>query len=312
MDIVTFNDILQAKNRISEYVNQTRIISDPSLNNKLRNNIFFKLENLQKSGSFKVRGAFNHLLYLKENNKLPKKVVVVTSGNHGIATAYICNKLGIELLIYTSKITSKYKIETMTRFGANVIVTDKRSQANILAESKIKDDYHFIHPSSDDLVIAGQGTVLLESIQQECEFDSVFAACGGGGLVSGIYLASQGCVKKPRVFAVEPQNANDAWLSVQNNEIFSFKDSPNTIADGARTLSVSPKIFQYLKRIDDIITVSENDILSWSQDLNKILKMNIEPTAAMAMAGCCKWIEKNDIKGENILVILSGGNCQDL
>lgn len=308
MNNLSFKDIAKARNRIADYICKTNIVSNSSLNKELNNQIFFKLENLQKTGSFKARGAFNHLLNLKEQGKLPKKVVAVTSGNHGSAVSYICAKLGIESLIYTSNITPNFKIKAMRNFGAQVIITQKRSQANQLAEEKVKEGYHFIHPSSDDFVITGQGTMFLESVEQEGEFDSVFAACGGGGLVSGIYIASQENPGQTKVFAVEPDLANDALLSVKNNKIFSFKESPATIADGARTLAISENTFSYLKQIDDILSVSEEEINIWTKKLNNILETNIEPTAAMSMAGCNKWILDNDIKDEKILVVISGGN----
>ncbi len=308
MNDLTFENVLEAQNRISNHIHKTKIISNKFLNKDLDNEIFFKLENLQKSGSFKARGAFNHLLYLKEQEELPKKVVAVTSGNHGTAIAYICSKLGIEALIYTSKVTTHFKIESMRNLGAKVVITDKRSKANKLAEEKIKEGYHFIHPFADNLIIAGQGTLFLESVEQIGQFDSTFAPCGGGGLVSGIYLANQNYKKKSKIFAVEPQIANDARLSVTNNKIFSFSDSPNTIADGARTLSVSDNTFCYLKQLNDIIEVSEKEISYWTKQLTNILQEKIEPTAAMAMAGCSKWITDNKIQNEKILVVISGGN----
>lgn len=306
---LSFQDIVTACNRINGYINKTKIISFDSIDKKLNNKILFKLENLQKTGSFKARGAFNHLLCLKEQNILPEKIVAVTSGNHGTAIAYICSILKIKALIYTSKVTSNFKINAMRNFGAEVVITEKRSQANFLAEEKIKEGYHFIHPSADDLVICGQGTILIETIEQYGEeFDSVFAPCGGGGLVSGIYIASKG-YKNIKVFGVEPEIANDAKISVDSGKIFAFSESPNTIADGARTLAITENTFQYLKEISDIITVSEGEISYWTEQLNNLSQeKNIEPTAAMAMAGCAKWIEQNKIKNQKILVVLSGGN----
>lgn len=302
-------DIIAAYKRISGFVTNTKVVSDEIINKKLGNQIFFKLDNLQKTGSFKARGAFNHLLSLKEQQKLPKKVVVVTSGNHGIAVSYICKEFRLECLIYTSKITPKSKIAAMEANGAQIIVTEKRSQANKLAQDKVSDGYHFIHPSADDMVIAGQGSVFLEVLEEMEEIDAVFAPCGGGGLVSGIYLASQTAQNKPKIFAVEPESGNDSYLSVKNGKIFTFDESPNTIADGARTLAISENTFQYLKKISGILTVNEQKIENWTKELNKTLEGKIEPTAACAIAGCEKWITENNIKDQNILVVISGRNC---
>lgn len=307
---LSLTDVLEARNRISKYIEKTKIISDEGINKRLHNKIFFKLDNLQKTGSFKIRGAFNHLLSLQEKGILPKKVVAVTSGNHGKALAYICKELKIEALIYTPKITPKSKIDAIESLGAKVVITEKRAEANKLSEEKIKEGYHYIHPSADNLVIAGQGSIFLESLEEIEKIDTVFVPCGGGGLVSGIYLASQQCENKPKIFAVEPEVANDAYISVENNKIFAFTESPKTIADGARTLAISENTFQYLKKIDGIITVGEDKIISWTKELNIILEGIIEPTSAMSMAGCEKWINENNIKNQNILIIISGGNSE--
>ncbi len=301
-------DVINAKNRISDFIINTDLVSNEALNKELNNKIFFKLDNLQKTGSFKIRGALNHLLLLKEQGEMPKKVVVVTSGNHGAAVAYACKKFNIECLIYTSKITPIFKINNMKKFGAEIVITQKRKEANKLAAEKIKEGYHFIHPSSGDDVIAGQGTIFIEAIEKEEEFDAVFVPCGGGGLVSGIYLASETCKKKPEIFAIEPSSANDAQISIKNNDIFIFDDSPKTIADGARSLCVSENTFKYLKNIAGIIDVAENDIVYWQKRVNNLLNQNIEPTSALSMAGCFKWIKENNVKNKSILVIISGGN----
>ena len=306
--LLSFDDIIEAGKRIASNVVNTPIITSDFLNEKLKSQIFFKLETHQRTGSFKARGALNHLLYLKETKALPKKVVAYSSGNHAQAVAYACKMLDIEALICTSKVTSPLKISATRRLGAEVIITEKRSEAEALTMDKVAEGYHFIHPSNDDLVIAGQGTACLEALDSLGEFNAIFAPCGGGGLISGTYLAAQNLRNKPKIYAAEPLTANDAALSLQNNEIYHFADSPNTIADGARTLAISPRTFAYLKLIDGIIQVSENDIIYWTQWLHHILKTTIEPTSAMAMAACFSWIKDNPIANQKILVILSGGN----
>jgi threonine dehydratase len=304
MKFLSNSDVIAAQKRIADYIIKTPLVSSDFLNEKLNNQIFFKLESHQKTGSFKARGALNHLLYLKEINELPKKVVAVSSGNHAQAVAYTCKMLGIPSIIYTSKIASKIKIQATRLYGAEVVVTEKRVEANNLALEKIKEGYHFIHPSDDDLIIAGQGTACLEALDEIGKVDTIFSPCGGAGLVSGCYLAAG----NSEVFAVEPQNANDAALSLQNGKIFHFEDSPQTICDGARTLSISERTFQYLKKMKGVLLASEEEIIYWTQWLNYLLKTTIEPTSAMAMAGCFNYIKENKIAGKKLLVILSGGN----
>jgi len=308
VNLLSFDDIALAGKRINGNIVNTPIITSDFLNEKLKSQIFFKLETHQKTGSFKARGALNHLLYLKENKILPKKVVAYSSGNHAQAVAHACKMLDIEALICTSKITSPLKIHSTRSLGAEVIIAEKRSEAEEISMAKVKEGYHFIHPSDDNLVIAGQGTACLETLYSLGEFNAVFAPCGGGGLISGTYLATQNLKNKPKIYAAEPKMANDAALSLKNDKIYRFPDSPNTIADGARTLSISPRTFAYLKLIDGIIEVDENDIIYWTQWLHYILKTTIEPTSAMAMAACFAWIKNNSITNQKILIILSGGN----
>jgi threo-3-hydroxy-L-aspartate ammonia-lyase len=304
MKFLSIDDVIAAQKRIANYVIKTPVVTADFLNEKLNNQIFFKLESHQKTGSFKARGALNHLLYLKEINQLPKKVVAVSSGNHAQAVAYTCKMLKIPAIIYTSKIASKIKIQATRLYGAEVVITEKRTEANDLALEKIKEGYHFIHPSDDDLIIAGQGTSCLEALEEIGKVDTIFSPCGGGGLVSGCYLAAE----NSDVFAVEPQNANDAALSLKNGKIFHFQDSPETICDGARTLAVSERTLQYLQKMKGILLASEEEIIYWTQWLNYLLKTTIEPTSALAMAGCFNYIKENNISGKKMLVILSGGN----
>ena len=311
MKLLSLSDVLAAENRIADYIVNTPVVTCDFLNQRLKNKLFFKLESHQKIGAFKSRGALNHLLYFKEINQLPKKVVSVSSGNHAQAVAYACKMLDIEALIYTSRITSSLKIRATKMLGAQVIVTETRKEANILALEKAeKEGYHFLHPYDDDLVIAGQGTACLEALKTiDQKVDAVFIPCGGGGLPSGTYLAAQHeLAKGAQIFACEPEIANDAALSLKRGEIYQFNDSPNTIADGARTLSISPRTFEYLKKIDGIIEASEESIIYWTQWLHYLLKTTVEPTSAMAMAGCFNWIKDNKIIDRNILIIISGGN----
>src|SRR5690606_15817128 len=173
----------------------------------------------------KARGALNHLLYLKEQNRLPQKVVAVSSGNHAQAVAYACKILNIPALVYTSKITSSLKIQATRTYGAEVIITEKRKEANELALSKIKEGYHLLHPYDDDLVIAGQATTCLEALEEiNDEIDAIFSPCGGGGLPSGTYLSAKQLKNKPQIFACEPLIANDAAISLKTGKIYSFEE----------------------------------------------------------------------------------------
>jgi threonine dehydratase len=157
------------------------------------------------------------------------------------------------------------------------------------------------------MVIAGQGTACLEALEDGGMMDAVFATCGGGGLLSGTLLATQLTGKNIPVFGCEPQMANDAARSYRTGKIVSFDETPMTIADGARTLHISECTLAYLRQLRDFYEVSEDNILYWTQWLHHLLKVVVEPTSAVAMAGACQWLKTQKEK-KRVLVILSGGN----
>lgn len=303
--------ILEAQKRLKGHINKTPLLQSHILNKWLNSNIFFKFEGMQKIGAFKARGALNTLLALKEQNKLPKEVVAYSSGNHSQAVAWAANKLGIKSVIIIPKFASKIKITATKAYGAEVILTEERQHAENLAKEKAKADGAFLLPPFDnDFVIAGQGTAALEAWQDEGNFNAVFAPCGGGGLLSGTYLATQLMSKSALVYASEPKTANDASRSYKNATIFRFKTSPKTLADGVRTLGISERTFNYLKRLDGFYEITETEITYWTQWLMHLLKVTVEPTSALGMAAAYKWLSKQP-PYKKILIILSGGNIDE-
>ncbi len=304
------NEILLAANRIKNHIKNTPVISDQKLNEELGAQIFFKMENQQETNSFKARGAFNAILSYKEKHgKFPEKIVAQSTGNHGQAIAYACKKFGIKALIYMITKASPLKIAAVKNLGAEVILLEKRSDVNAQALEKQKDGYVFIHTSGDANVISGQGTAALEALAEIGEVDAIFAPCGGGGLISGCFLAAQNLSPKAKIFACEPLSANDVARSIRERKIVGFEDTPNTIADGARTLATSEICFQYLKQIAGILEISEEEIIFWQKKLSEILQQKIEPTSALAIAGAKQFLVNNpQEKNQKILVIISGGN----
>lgn len=307
---LNFNDVVLSYERIKSGLVKTPLITNQFLNDFFQANIFFKLEALQTTGSFKIRGVLNAILsYQERHKKLPEKIVAVSSGNHAQAIAYACNKLGIKSLIYMAENTSPLKINSTKFYGAEVVVTKKREEANQQSQAKIAERYYYLHPSDHDDIILGQATACFESLKEAGEMEAIFAPCGGGGLVSGCFLASLGLSKNAKVFACEPLLGNDAAISVKSGKIFSFADSPNTIADGARSLSISKRTFNYLNKIAAIMEISEEEIIYFSQWLNNLLKVTVEPTATLAFAGAVRYLKANPhLKRPKILVMISGGN----
>lgn len=302
--------ILHAANRIKNYIKNTPVISDEKLNQEFGAQIFLKMENQQITNSFKARGAFNAILsYQETHQKFPEKIVVQSSGNHAQAIAYACKKFGIKALIYMINKAEPLKIKAARDLGAEVVLLEKRSDVNKQAEEKQKEGYFFIHPSANEDVIAGQGTGALEALTQIGEVDFIFAPCGGGGLVSGCFLAAKELSPKAQVFACEPLNANDVARSIRERKIVGFEDTPTTIADGARTLATSETCFHYLKQIAGVLEISEEEIIFWQKKLSGDLNQKIEPTSVLAIAGAKRFLQENpQIKNPKILVIISGGN----
>lgn len=307
---IKFDHILQAHNRIKDYIEATPTISNQKLNEELGAEIFFKMENVQRSKSFKIRGAFNTVLsYREKHGKFPDKIVVQSSGNHAQAVANVGKEFGIPVLVYMISKASPVKIAATKKLGADVVLLDKRSQVNAAAAAKQKEGYVLIHPFADINVISGQATAALESLKEIGEVDLLFSPCGGGGLSSGSFLAAQELSPKAKVFACEPLNGNDVAQSMRANKIISFEDTPNTIADGARTLSTDEICFQYLKKLAGVLEISEEKIIFWQKKLSNILQHKIEPTSAMTIAGTEQFLQQNPrFKGLKILNIISGGN----
>ncbi len=306
IEILSPSAVTNAYNRIRGKINHTPLLQSNTLNEALISQIYFKFEGMQKVGAFKARGALNTLLALKEQGILPHEVVAYSSGNHAQAVAWAAKCLGVKATIIVPKIASPIKIAATKSYGAEVILTDERQEAEDLAAEKAKTCF-LLPPYDHDDVIAGQGTAALEAWMDEGNFDAVFAPCGGGGLISGTYLATRLFSNTSKVYAAEPEIANDAAQSYKTGVIKRFTTSPMTIADGTRTLSISERTFQYIKKLDDIYEIPEDNIIYWTQWLTHLLKINLEPTCALGMAGAFQWI-RNGNTAKKILVIVSGGN----
>ena len=192
------------------------------------------------------------------------------------------------------------KREAIKSLGAELIVTDTRIEAETTAKYKgTQEGYHFIHPSDNDSVIAGAATLTYESLTDLGSTpDAIFAACGGGALLSGAYLGSMAAGISTKIYGCEPIIANDASRSYKLGKIVGFEESPQTMADGLRTLKVSERTFKYLQKLDGFIEASEDEILYWSVWLNKLLEVPCEPTAALTMASAYNWLKTKE-KGQN-------------
>ena len=328
------NNIEIAINRIKSFINKTPIATSKNLDLELENNFYFKVESEQVSKAFKIRGVFNHLLELKEKEALPQKVVAYTTGNHGIGLSIAAKKLNIHARIYAPKNILKTKQDLMIENGAELIITETRLESEELAKrDSIESGFYYLHPSKSDTTIAGAGTMCYEALMQMKKKgvipDFIFASCGGGGLLSGSLLAknlfmqkildekssnlisnikNEELNKKISIFGAEPLNANDAYLSFKQGFIHKFSSSPDTIADGLRTLALSEETFKYIKMLDDIFLVNEKDIVYWTEKINSLFSFVSEYSACISMAAAFNFCRDRNYKDKKILVLLSGGN----
>ena len=308
--MIVKENIIRAHQRIMPIIHKTPLVTSERLNKMLGHDITFKAEGMQVTGAFKVRGVLNTILSLEEQKSLPKKITAYSSGNHAKALAWAGAEIAhIPTEIYMHKSASLSKREAIKALGTNLIITETRIEAEQTARALGSEPgNYFLHPSDNDFVLEGAATLTYEALQElKYAPDAIFAACGGGALLSGAYLGNRAMAKNCKIYGVEPVIANDAATSYKLGRIVGFKESPQTMADGLRTLKVSPRTFNYLKRLDGFVEASEEEILYWSVWLHELLSVPCEPTAAIAMAGAFNWL-KTQTTRQKILVILSGGN----
>jgi threonine dehydratase len=193
------------------------------------------------------------------------------------------------------------------QYPVELIYTDTRQEAEERALYDQQEGFYYLHPSNIDESIAGAGTMCYEALKQVSDIDAIFASCGGGGLLSGSYLASKLLSPKTLIYGSEPSNANDAYLSIKSNEIYKFQSSPDTIADGLKALSISEKTYQYLKKLDDIILVDEEQINYWTKFCYESLNILVEPSCAINLEAANIWSKKQSM-GKRVLILISGKN----
>ncbi|NBO18929.1 MAG: pyridoxal-phosphate dependent enzyme [Proteobacteria bacterium] len=300
--------VREAVVRIAPHIRRTPLLECQLLNDWLGHDIVFKYEGMQKIGAFKIRGALNALLSLREEGRLPRHVVAYSSGNHAQAVALAGKLLDIATTVVMPEFVSSIKQQATRSYGADLRLTQTRQEAEALAAQLAQEkNAYFLHTSANDYVIAGQGTAVLEALEDGMAPDAIFASCGCGGLVSGAWLAAQLAAPQAQVFAAEPSMANDVAQSVRAGRIIGFDDTPMTIADGARTLRITEKTFAYIRQLSGVLEAEEDQIIYWTQWLTHMLKVTVEPTAALAMAACAQWLA-GQVTRRRVLVVLSGGN----
>jgi len=303
----TYQDIIDAYDRIKTFINKTPVMTSRTLNEKTGAEIFLKCENFQKVGAFKMRGAINAISQLSEEQK-NRGVITHSSGNHAQAVALSAKLLDIKATIIMPETSPEVKVRaTRDTYGANVVFCENNIEARHNTTEKLINKYRYtlIHPYDNESVIAGAGTAAYELLQQIDNINMVFAPVGGGGLLSGTSIATKGFNSDIRVFGVEPKNVDDAYRSLQNGKIQTNK-TINSIADGLLT-NLSQRTYSIIrKKVDQIITISEQQILNAMKFLWERMKLVVEPSGACSLGGVLS--KKISIKNKRIGIIISGGN----
>ena len=301
-----FKEVEAAYERLKEVVAPTPILTSSTLNKITGSECFLKCENFQKTGAFKFRGAFNALSQLSAKQK-KKGVITHSSGNHAQALALAAKLLGVEAVIVMPSNAAPIKVAATKGYGAKIVFcgshpADREKTVLPLIE---KHGYILIHPYNDLKIIAGAGTAAYESVKEVGELDYVFCPIGGGGLISGTAVATKGLLPSSKIIGVEPEKADDAYQSLKAGKIVPVK-SPNTIADGLRT-SLGNNTFRIIRdKVDQIITISEEEIVDAMQFVWERMKLVVEPSGAVSLAGVLS--KRVDLRSKRVGIIISGGN----
>ncbi|WP_304177538.1 threonine ammonia-lyase, partial [Leptotrichia trevisanii] len=255
-------DFMEARERLNTVITKTKLIHSSVFSKETGNDVYIKPENLQRTGSFKLRGAYNKIAKLTEEEKR-KGVIASSAGNHAQGVALAAQKLGIKAVIVMPKYTPLIKVEATRQYGAEVILAGEEydDAYNYARELQEKEGYVFIHPFNDDDVVEGQGTIALEVLEELPDADIILVPLGGGGLISGIALAAK--LKNPviKIIGVEPEGAASAIAALKNGEVVELPET-NTIADGTAVRKIGELNFDYIKNyVDDIITISDYELM---------------------------------------------------
>ncbi|MGH7501732.1 MAG: threonine ammonia-lyase [Longimicrobiales bacterium] len=305
---MTIQQILVARERIRDGIVQTPCIPILGLGELLPCRLFAKLENLQRTGSFKDRGSLNRLLDLSPEERA-RGVVTASAGNHAQAVAYHCQRLGIPAAVVMPETTPLIKVANARRFGARITFRGATlSDAMVEARRIEKDESRvLVHAFDDDLVIAGQGTIGLELLEQAPDFDTLIVPIGGGGLLAGIATAIRDARPNVRIIGVEADVAASALASRKAGHIVRI-ETGHTIADGIATKQIGERTFPILERfVDEIVTVSEEEIASAVHILIERCKLAAEGAGAAPLAALLNQRFPLD-RDESALFVLSGGN----
>ena len=312
--MVTLGQIRDAHERIHGIALRTPLIPyfPPSSDRVKRGELWFKPENLQPIGAFKIRGAYNKIASLPESER-QRGVITYSSGNHAQGVAYAARAFGIKAVVVVPRNAPQLKVRATAALGAEIITVGAGSTERLRRAQELaaQHGYAVVPPYNDEQIIAGQGTVGLEILEDLPDVDLVLVPTGGGGLISGIASALKLSGSRAKIIGIEPELANDAQQSFRKGEIVELPAErvSSTLADGLRTQSVGPINFEHIRRfVDDMITVTEDEIRSAMRDMAMNAHLVAEPSGAVTFAA---WLfhQKELPESEKAVVVVSGGNA---
>ena len=305
---ISKQDIIDAHKRINPFIHTTPVLTSQTINKLSGAEIFFKCENFQKIGAFKIRGGLNSVLSLPKE-KQQKGIATHSSGNHAQAIAYAAREVGAQAYIVMPENSPKVKVDAVRSYGAEIFFCEPNQQARekLLNEVVERTGAEFIHPYNDHRVITGQATAAKELIEEIPSIDHIVAPVGGGGLLSGTALSAHYFSPVTLVYAGEPEGAADAILSFKSDKI-EKASYVKTIADGLLT-TLGDKTFPIIKQyVKNIFTVNDEEIISAMKLVYERMKIVVEPSAVVPLVALLK--NKSLFEGKRVGIIFSGGNVE--
>ncbi|TDL76551.1 pyridoxal-phosphate dependent enzyme [Palleronia sediminis] len=306
MEIPGYEDMLAAHERIRPHIRRTPILTSDYLNELTGAQLFFKCENLQEPGAFKVRGATNAVFGLSED-EARLGVATHSSGNHATCLSYAAGRRGIPCNVVMPRTAPQAKKDAVRRYGGTITECDPSttSREETFARVQAETGGNFVHPYNDPRVIAGQGTCAKELMEQTDGVDIVIAPIGGGGMISGTCLTISTFAPETQIIAAEPEQADDAYRSFKAGHIIA-DDAPETIADGLK-VPLKDLTWHFVSRhVTDILTTSEDEIVDAMKTTWKYLRVVMEPSCAPPLAAILK--NKDRFAGKRVGVVITGGN----
>jgi len=305
--MVTIQDIEEAYARLKPIVHKTPLLSSRTLNLRTGNEVLFKAENVQRVGAFKIRGAYNKISTLTKEEKA-RGVVTHSSGNHAQGVALAAQLLGVKAVVVMPKSAPRIKVDATRGYGSEVVFCEDSSEDRERVANQLVQRHGFtlVPPFDDERIIAGAGTAMLEIAREVNSLDYFFCPIGGGGLISGNAIAAKHYFPAIKVIGVETEPANDCYQTFRQKRIVRI-EPPKTIADGMRTQSIGHLNFEIImKYVDDVITVTDDQVIETMKFFLERMKIIVEPTGAVAPAAVYHNILR--ITGKRICAMISGGN----